>query len=161
MRIILFFIKSVVLIALLIGVAFGLARFHDGPISMIPGGPLEDGELVTRPVSDWEFAESIDTIELQLEGDDTSRTTWIVINNGRAYIPCSLGFPPGKNWHLRADQDGRATVRIEGQRYPVTLARIDAPELESKLKEIVTVKYSGGPPSDSAVWFFSVRSRES
>jgi hypothetical protein len=159
MRIITFIVKAVVALAMLIGVTFVVARFHDGPISMIPGGPLADGELITSPVSDWSFAESIDTIELQLEGDDTSRTTWVLVHNGRAFIPCSLGFPPGKDWHLRADRDGKAIVRIQGQRYPVVLKRlIDSPR-EPKLEEIVTSKYGGGPPSDAGVWFFSVRSR--
>jgi hypothetical protein len=160
MRAIKFLIKTVVVLALLIGAVFALARFHDGPISMIPGGPLEDGELVAKPVSDWGFAENIETIELQLEGDDTSRTTWILVHNGRAYIPCSLGFPPGKSWHLRADSDGNAIVRIEGQRYPVVLKRLDESPVEPKLESIVGTKYGGGPASDAGAWFFSVRSRK-
>jgi len=160
MRVISFFLKLIVLIGLAIGVTFGVARVHDGPIGLIPGGPLADGELVTHPVSDWEFAESIETIELQLEGDDTSRTTWILVHNGRAYVPCSLGFPPGKNWHLRADRDGNATVRIEGKRYPVVMKRIEDPSVESTLASIVETKYAGGPPGDAGVWFFSVRSRK-
>jgi hypothetical protein len=159
MRVIVFFIKAVVTIGLAIGVIFGLARLHDGPIGLIPGGALEDGQLVTQPVSDWEFAEDIETIELQLEADDTSRTTWILVHNGRAYIPCSLGFPPGKDWHLRADRDGNAIVRIEGKRYPVNLKRLEESSVEPTLVSIVETKYGGAPPSDSGVWFFSVRSR--
>jgi len=159
MRVIMFFVKAVVVVALLIGVAFAVARFHDGPIGLIPGGPLVDGELVARPVSDWDFATDVETIELQLDGDETSRTTWILVDNGRAYIPCSLGFPPGKNWHLRADDDGAATVRIDGQRYPVVLKRIDDSPVASRLETIVKTKYGRVPPSDAGVWFFSVRSR--
>ena len=101
-----------VVVVVLVVVLFVFARFADGPIAIIPGGPLQAGELVADPVADWAFAESIDEIEMQLASDDTSRTTWILYQDGNAYIPCSLGFPPGKDWHLRADKDGRAIVRI-------------------------------------------------
>lgn len=148
-------------LALLLGLTFVAARYHDGPLSMIPGGPLASGEFVTDPVLDWSFAEKVDTIELQLEGDDSSRTTWILVRDGRAFIPCSLGFPPGKNWHLRADQDGTAIVRILGKRYRVTLERLKDPALEAALEAVVKSKYGGGPPSDAGVWFFSVDWRRS
>ena len=144
-----------------VAAAFVAARFHDGPLAMIPGGPLSSGELVSSPVGDWSFAESVETIELQLAADDTSRTTWILVSDGRAFIPCSLGFPPRKTWHLRADQDGQAIIRILGKRYPVTLKRLSNSILEPELKAIVSSKYGDGPPSDAGVWFFSVESRAS
>jgi hypothetical protein len=152
-----------IMAGLLLGVAaaFVGARFHDGPLGLIPGGALSSGELVPNPVSDWAFATSVDTIELQLMGDETSRTTWILVSEGRAYIPCSLGFPPGKSWHLRADEDGRSIVRILGKRYPVTLKRLRDSTLEPELEAIVESKYGGGPPSDAGVWFFAVESRAS
>jgi hypothetical protein len=137
------------------------ARFHDGPLGMLPGGPLAAGELVSTPVEDWGFAEEVETIELQLEQDETSRTVWILVRDGRAYIPCSLGFPPGKSWHTRAKLDGRAVVRISGKRYPVELTRIDSPPVEASLKRLVAAKYSGGPPGDAGVWYFSFASRSS
>lgn len=145
---------------ILIAALFLGARFHDGPISMIPGGPLSSGVIVSEPVEDWAFAESVELVEFQLDSDETSRTSWIVVSDGRAFIPCSLGFPPGKNWHLRADQDGDAVVRIQGKRYPVTLDRISTPTLDPKLEAIVTSKY-GGAPTESDVWFFELNARES
>ena len=146
---------------LIVAAAFVGARFHDGPLAILPGGPLSSGELVSNPVSDWSFAESVETIELQLAQDDSSRTTWILVSDGRAFIPCSLGFPPAKKWHLRADQDGRAIIRIHGKRYPVTLRRLSDPTLESKLEAIGSSKYGSGPPGDAGLWFFSVESRPS
>jgi len=160
MRFIVFLIKAAVIIGLLAGVIFGGARLHDGPISMIPGGPFESGDWVDGPVSDWSFAKDIPTVELQLDGEDTSRTVWILVRNDRAYIPCSLTFPPGKKWHLRAAENGRAILRIEGKRYPVTLERLrDDERFAPELKQITSMKYGTTPPSDSGVWFFSVRSR--
>jgi hypothetical protein len=161
MRILKILGSTVVALLLFVAAAFVAARFHDGPLAIIPGGPLSSGELVSSPVPDWSFADSVETIELQLVEDDISRTTWILVSDGRAFIPCSLGFPPGKRWHLRADQDGRAIIRLLGKRYPVTLKRLSNSTLELELKAIVSSKYGGGPPSDAGVWFFSVKSRTS
>ena len=151
---------GLVALVLMVGILFLGARFHDGPLALIPGGPLVSGDLVIGPVSDWTFATAVELIELQLSADTTSRTTWILVEDGQAYIPCSLGFPPGKNWHLRADRDGDAVVRIQGKRYPVTLDRISRPTLDPKLEAIVKSKY-GGAPSDADVWFFELNARES
>ncbi len=147
-------------VILLVAALFVGARFHDGPLSMIPGGPLSSGEIVAGPIDDWSFAEEVELIEFQLDADETSRTSWILVTDGRAFIPCSLGFPPGKSWHLRADRDGDAVVRIMGKRYAVTMTRISTPTLDPKLEAIVTSKY-GGFPSDDGAWFFELKKRTS
>jgi len=159
MRILKILAGVVAALLLLVAGVFVAARFHDGPLAVVPGGPLTSGELVSSPVADWSFAAPVDTIELQLVGDGTSRTTWILVREGRAYIPCSLGFPPGKSWHLRADRDGRAILRILGKRYPVTLTRVQSPALATELEAIVPSKYGRVPPTDAGVWFFAVESR--
>ena len=156
-------------LALAVGIAalFGAARLHDGPMSgalgMIPGGPLESGDAVATPIADWSFARDVDTIEMQLVGDVTSRTTWILVDRGVAYVPCSLGFPPMKNWYKRADVDGRAWLRIAGKRYPVELRRTNDAEVIGRLGAEVKRKYARGggglPPSEAGVWFFAVQSR--
>ncbi len=145
-------------VALLIAAFFFLARFHDGPLGLAPGGPLVAGEVVAAPVGDWKFAD-VDTIELQLDGESSSRTTWILVNEGRAFIPASLSFPPGKRWHKTADQNGAAWVRIAGKRYPVTLTRTQDEALRTQLIGVVGSKYGGGPPGEGGVWFFEVVSR--
>ena len=161
MRVLKIFGGIVAALLLCVAGAFVAARFLDGPLAIIPGGPLSAGDLVSSPVRDWNFAESVETIELQLAEERTSRTTWILVRDGRAFIPCSLGFPPGKSWHFRADRDGRAIIRLLGRRYPVTLKRLDDPALESELEAIVSSKYGAGPPSDAGVWFFAVEPRAS
>lgn len=152
-----------VLLALGASVYFG-ARLHDGPLAsgplaLIPGGPLRSGELVQLPVGDWAFAVDVDVIELQLESQNVSRTTWILVKDGVAYIPCSLGFPPGKKWYVHAQQDGRAVLRIEGKRYPVTLTKDEDPSFAEFALAEVTRKYGSPPPSDAGVLFFKVTSR--
>ena len=51
----------VVVLVVAIGVVFVAARFHDGPLGMIAGGPLEHGELVTGPEPDWAFVHDVPT----------------------------------------------------------------------------------------------------
>lgn len=138
---------------------FAAARFGDGPLGPIPGGAFSSGAWVAEPVDDWSFAADVPTIQLQLAGEDTSRTVWFLVRDGRAYVPCSLSFPPGKRWYRRADRDGRAVLRIQGRRYPVTLTRDTDSDLATDLGAIVDAKYGTVPPSEGGVWFFAVSSR--
>lgn len=139
--------------------AFG-ARFADGPIALFPGGPLRSGTVVTDAVTDWSFARDTPEIELQLSSQDRSRTVWIGVHQGSAYIPASLDFPPGKTWHKLAVEDGRATLRIDGQRYPVTLVRTEDGSEQDAVRELLGAKYDGGPPGGGGAWFFRVSSRK-
>ncbi|HKA16073.1 MAG TPA: hypothetical protein VKH41_13710 [Myxococcota bacterium] len=151
------------LVALIALVFFG-ARFHDGPLGPIPGGPLVSGEEVIQPVGDWTFAKDTGEIELQLASQQRSRTVWFFVLDGRAYVPCSLGFPPGKSWNRHAAADGRATLRIDGKRYPVTLTKLDdsvTRQMGETARAELTRKYGKLPPTDGGVWMFSVTSRSS
>jgi hypothetical protein len=149
--------KVVAALAVLCIVAFFAPRFvHDGPLGPVPGGPLRAGELFELPVSDWSFATDVAEIELQLESQRISRTTWILVRGGAAYVPCALA---GKKWHLVAQQDGRAVLRIEGRRYPVTLTREDDPSLREFARAEVERKYARVPSAEGGVMFFKVTSR--
>jgi hypothetical protein len=150
------------LVRLLLVLALGIAalalvaRFLDGPIGPFPGGPLRAGPLVTEPVADWSFAAAEQEIELQLDAQDTSRTTWILVHEGRAYVPASTEYPPGKTWHRAALADGRATARIAGQRYPVTLTRVDDGALQDALRRVAEAKYPVRPGGEA--WLFAMAS---
>jgi hypothetical protein len=72
------------LVALLALLVFG-ARFADGPLAILPGGPLASGEWVDDPDVDWSFAAEVAEIELESAG--RSRTTWILVHEGEAYVP--------------------------------------------------------------------------
>ena len=137
-----------------------LARVHDGPLGLLPGGPLAAGRWMLEPVDDWAFAADQDTIELQLLAQQRSRTTWILVHEGSAFVPCSLGFPPGKNWYRVARRDGRAVLRIGGRRYPVNLDRVEDAALAKALGHVARAKYGAGPPGQADVWYFRVTSSE-
>jgi hypothetical protein len=156
-------LRIVAVLALLVGALFLGARYHDGPLGPIPGGPLEAGALVSEPVADWSFAKDVGEVELQLDSQSRSRITWILVDGEQAYVPCSLGFPPGKSWHEDAVKDGRAILRIDGKRYPVELAKLEdaaARQLDGVLRAEAERKYGRPPPSDAGVWIFRVDSRQ-
>jgi hypothetical protein len=137
-------------------VYFG-ARFHDGPLGPIPGGPLASGPRVGDPVADWTFAADVPEIELQLASQDRSRTVWVLVADGKAYVQASTGYPPGKGWHKLALEDGRATLRIRGERYPVTLSKVDDPALQDAVLAVLARKYPNHPSGE--YWVFAVTSR--
>ena len=151
--------RSILAVAVLIGALFLSARFMDGPLGAIPGGALRSGPLVTERVEDWSFAAAVDTIEMQLLSDGRSRTVWILVRDGRGFIPCAIGAPPGKTWHLHAKEDGRSLIRIEGKRYAVTLTRVDDARLQAALASITEDKYPSPPGADGESWYFSLASR--
>jgi hypothetical protein len=150
-------VRLVIGVAVLAGATFFGARFLDGPLGPIPGGPLESGVMVSGPVGDWSFATDVPEIALQLESQSRSRTTWILVHEGKAYIPASTEYPPGKTWHRLALEDGRATLRIDGKRYRVTLAKIEDAAVVSAVREVASRKYPSRPPGDA--WLFQVSSR--
>ena len=150
----------IVVLAVAVGALFAIARLHDGPLGPIPGGPLQAGELVGQPPADWSFAADVKQVEMQLAYENDSRTTWILVDQGVTYIPCSLDFPPGKRWYKAADADGAAIVRIGGKRYGVTLSRVKDETTIQSLGKVALAKYPeaarsrGGP-----VWFFKLEPR--
>ena len=151
---------GVVLAALLLLVVllFVGARFADGPIAVIPGGPLTSGELVEGGRVDWSFATDIEEIEFESGG--RSRTTWIVVHEGEAYIPCSLGFPPGKTWHEEILDDPNGMLRVDGKRYPRKFVKVEDEGLYATLVSLVRDKYPPPPGSgEGGAWFFHVQPR--
>ena len=145
-----------VLVAVVASVAIG-ARLSDGPIGPFPGGPLVAGAMIDGPVRDWAFVDLVEEIDLQLLDPARSRTTWIITHEGRAYIPCGLpNVRLWKQWPHQAVADGRAMIRVGGNRYRVDLARVEDPELASALSEVLTAKYPVGEVYSGEIWFFQL-----
>ena len=143
-----------VLVLLVAAVAFG-ARFADGPVALFPGGAFRTGDWVEDPAADLSFAADIQEIELESGEPPTSRTVWILVEGGAAYVPCSLSFPPGKRWHFDALEHPAAVVRVDGKRYRRRLEKVQDPALHARLIEAAQAKYSSGPVSgEGDVWFF-------
>ena len=160
---------AVVLLALLVVIG---ARFGDGPTAIIPGGPLESGELYAGPEPDWTFARDLQEMEFQLVEPPVSRTIWLQVVDGKLYLVSGyMNTFVGKlwkHWPAHAEKDPRAIIRIDGKRYERKLVRLgpEHPALPGIASEIAR-KY-GAPiePAQAAAsaasgdaWFFAVEPR--
>ena len=139
------------LLALLLVVLAGLlvgARFADGPIAIIAGGPFTSGELVSGPEPDWSFVSGVREVEFQLLEPARSRTTWILDHEGKAYIPC--GYMTTwwgkiwKQWPIEAEKDPRILLRIGDKLYERKLVRIQEGPIVAPLLAELSRKYAGG-----------------
>jgi hypothetical protein len=159
-------IALIAIVGLLTAIVVG-ARFSDGPVAIIAGGPLRAGELVVGPEPDWSFARDTETIEFQLLTPPRSRTTWVLEHEGKIYVPCgymnSFVGRLWKKWPIEAEQDGRAIVRIEGKRYERQLVRVTSPALFDVLTKEIRRKYQAPVSTPdveaNAVWLFELAPR--
>jgi len=152
------------IVLLLIG-----ARFADGPIAIIAGGPFTSGELVTGPKPDWSFAREIQEVEFQLVDPPRSRTIWILEHEGRIYVPCGYMTTRWgriwKQWPIEALDDGRAILRIGDELYERELVRIDEGPLVAPLTAELSRQYLGGADvgpeavSSGYLWLFELAPR--
>ncbi len=164
--------KSVLIAVLVVVAAVGAvllaARFADGPIGIIAGGPFTSGERAAEE-PDWRFLEDYETVELALLEPAASRTTWVAVHEGRVFIPS--GYMTTwwgkiwKRWPIHAQADGRAILRVDGKLYERTLVRIDDdPAVEPVLAELGR-KYGGGSPfprevfDNGYLWLFELVAR--
>jgi hypothetical protein len=162
------------LVLALLAVAI-VARFSDGPLAVFQGGPLQAGELATGPEPDWSFARDIEVMEFQLLDPARSRNTWLLVHEGKLYVPCgymnSWWGRLWKQWPIDAINDGRAVVRIDGKRYEVEAIRVTDPALFWSLAREARRKYRPPedqalpselpPPESTGIWFFELAPRGS
>lgn len=123
------------------------ARFADGPVAIIAGGPFTSGELVSGPEPDWSFVAEEREVEFQLLQPARSRTTWILTHEGKAYIPC--GYMTTwwgkiwKQWPHEAAKDPRILLRIGDSLYERQLVRVEDGLVVEPLLEQLSNKYAG------------------
>ena len=99
MRIIKWLAIAVLVLILVAGVGIALARMGDGPIAIIPGGPLVSGELVTGDEPDWTFARETGEMEFQLVNPPQSRVIWLLVHDKKLFIVSGyMNTTVGKLW---------------------------------------------------------------
>jgi len=152
-----------------------IARSSDGPLAVFQGGPLRTGELVTGPEPDWSFARDIELMQFQLVNPAGSRNTWLLVHEGKLYVPCgymnSWWGRLWKQWPIDAMNDGRALIRVAGKRYEREAVRVTDPALFWSLIGEVLRKYRPGEdetrpdelpsPESTGAWFFELAPRSS
>jgi hypothetical protein len=156
------------LVVLVVGLLVG-ARFADGPLAIVAGGPFRTGELVTGPEPDWSFVRDLPEVEFQLLDPARSRTTWILYHDGKAYIPS--GYMTTwwgriwKQWPHEAEKDPRVLLRIGDTIYERELVRVrDGPVVAPLLRELSRKYVDGAEISPEAVtsgylWLFELAPR--
>ena len=159
---ILFVVISVVLV--LVG-----ARFSDGPLEIIAGGPFSTGELYEGAEPDWSFLVDRPTVQFQLIDPASSRTTFIIVHDGRLFIPS--GYMTTwygkiwKHWPFQAEADPRALLRVDGKVYERTLVRInDGPDAEGIIAELSRKYMKGAETPDDVLssgylWIYELAPR--
>ena len=145
------------------------ARFADGPLEIIAGGPFTTGELQSTAPVDWAFVRDIETIEFQSLEPPRSRTVWVLVHEGRLFIPCGyMNSSWGriwKQWPIEAERDGRIITRIDGKLYNQNLVRIQEGPLLAPLVAELSRKYIGGQPipveavTSGMLWLFELTPR--
>jgi hypothetical protein len=134
--------------ALILGLVI-FQKVSDGPYGMLQGGHFRSGEMADSLTANYEELANKPT-ELLLVGPGSSRTLGIIMHDGMVYISCDLGFMWNrfegmqklvlnliyvfKTWHLKAIEDGRAELRVEGKRYPGYLYLVEDEKLNTALK---------------------------
>ena len=145
------------------------ARFADGPLEIIAGGPFTSGELQLETPDDWSFVSDVQTIEFQSLEPPRSRTVWVLTHEGRLFIPCGyMDTTWGriwKQWPIEADRDGRIITRIDGKLYNQNLVRLREGPMLAPLLAQLSRKYMGGQPipveavTSGSLWLFELRPR--
>lgn len=168
MRVLKWLGAAVFAVALLLAVLVVAARFGDGPTAILPGGPLESGELYSGPEPDWSFARDIPEMEFQLVEPPVSRTIWLQVVDGKLYaVSGYMNSTIGKlwkHWPMQAEEDPRAVIRIDGQRYERKVVRLgpDHPALEGIAAEVQR-KYGAPLSAEMAAtgdaWFYAFEPR--
>jgi len=128
------------------------ARFHDGPLGPVPGGPM-DGVIVTDAAVDWSFATDLQTLALQTSNPPRSRSVWLVVHEGALYVPA--GSSVAEQWPHELAGDPVVLLRIEERLYLRRAVRVGDPALRTLLWERVASKYGVVAPGDrEPQWIF-------
>ncbi|MDX1648323.1 MAG: hypothetical protein R3263_00585 [Myxococcota bacterium] len=146
---------GVVVLAVGVAATLFLARFHDGPLGPIPGGPFE-GEAEPQAPRDWGFVDRVPTVELQVGREEPrSVTTWVVQHAGEVYVPS--GLAARKTWPHVAEREPMVLLRVDGRIFARRAVRVRDPDLRARLSAILQRKYElgeGAPGAGEDTWWF-------
>ncbi|MEQ8483150.1 MAG: hypothetical protein RIB46_02185 [Pseudomonadales bacterium] len=109
----------------------------------------------------------VDTVEFQLLDPPRSRTTWILLHEGRIYIPSGYMTTSWgrlwKQWPPEAERDGRALLRVGDTVYPRQLVRVgDSARVAALVAEINRKYGAGATPAaveSGYLWLFELQPR--
>jgi hypothetical protein len=147
------------------------ARFHDGPIAIVAGGPFTSGELYAGPEPDWSPMRTRQEVEFQLLDPSRSRITWIAEHAGKPYIVSGyMNTAFGKlwkHWPHEIAKDDRILLRVDDVIYERRLVRIMEGAMVAPVIAQLAEKYldgaSFGDPDEAVrngdMWLYEVAPR--
>lgn len=166
-------LRSAILLTLFASLAASLGCGPQGPMGIVPGGPLA-GDVISEPVSDWRFTDDDVTVAIETRGDwiHHSVTVLAVADDGALYVPSREGFR--KTWVKNVQGDARVRVGVDGKIYPGLAKRVTDPAEAASVARAILRKYLGleaanavfllDPPdaTDDRVdaWLFRIESPE-
>ena len=138
----------------------GIRLASDGPVAMLPGGPMS-GVLATDSFPEIDNAVG-ERIELQVNGwYPSSRTVLGFMHDGNLYVPSVQAEK--KWWPKQVLEDPEVLVRRQGTLYPRTARRITDPLLISQLREAIsnaeTLASSPEMMTAETTWYFRLDHR--
>ena len=144
-------------LAVALAVLIGVARWFDGPLGPVPGGPL-GGELAQEDPGDWSFAGDVPNLELEVDG--RSMTVWYATHGGALYVGAAEAAR--KRWPAKAEADGRVRVRLGGRLYEGQAVRITDPSLLGSVRDAFRAKYRVDLDAEAAArtWLFRIDPRD-
>jgi len=115
------------------------------PVVMLPGGELS-GTLKTPP-SDWSFADSVETVQIETHPDDPySVNVWGVAARGAFYVASGRG--ESATWAKHIAADPRVRLRVGGDLYELRAVRTDDPAEREAFLEAAHRKYQFEPEEE-------------
>ena len=156
MRVLRWILVALGALAIALALLIGIARWFDGPLGPIPGGPLR-GELSKQDPGDWSFAGDAPTLELEVRG--RSLTVWYVTQGGVLYIAAAEAAR--KRWPAEAEADGRVRLRVGGRLYERQAVRITDRALARPVGDAFRAKYRVDLDDEAAAraWLFRIDPR--
>ena len=104
------------------------------PHGRTPGLWLK-GDLVTAPVADWSFTDTVETVMLQTSTQyllPHSVTTYCASANGQLYLTslyrAGLTYPAGRSWNTDVARDPHVRIKIGDQLYDRKLSLVTDPD---------------------------------
>jgi len=149
------------LIASVAAFVVGVRLFADGPIAMLPGGPMSGSVTAERfPGFDNPAGERI---ELEISGwRRSSRTVLGFLYDGDLYIPSVQA--ESKWWPAQVLESPDVVVRHRGDLYPRVAVRVSDPELIGGLQEVLAGAETLASTPDmftaESTWYFRLDPRQ-
>ena len=146
---------------ILVCVAFLLVIFRItglNPHDRIPGLWLS-GELVTTPVTDWSFLDTVPNIKIQTQSRfllPHSVTINCLNYNGQFYVSSTHPASGARSWDANVMRDPHVRIKIGDKLYDRTLVLVTDPAEKEAVVRVREKKYPLKVPADASIDVFHV-----